>query len=73
MQRTILTMRRSKQSSDDGQHGEQPEDQRHQSNPRQYDQGPQELLRTDIGKVVGGIEAARRFQDLLAKTLRLQQ
>ncbi|HEY9720142.1 MAG TPA: hypothetical protein V6C69_21870 [Trichormus sp.] len=66
-------MPRSKQPSDDWQPGESPDDQRYQRNPRQSDQGPRELLRTDIGKVVGGIDAARRFQDLLAKTLRLQQ
>ncbi|HEY9776001.1 MAG TPA: hypothetical protein V6C81_19720 [Planktothrix sp.] len=34
---------------------------------------PQALLKTDIGKVVGGIESLKRFQDLLAKTLRLQK
>jgi len=32
---------------------------------------PRELLKTDIGKVVGGLESLRRFHDLLAKTLRL--
>ncbi len=66
-------MPRSKKPSDDGQPSEPQDDQRHQRNPRQSEHGPRELLRTDIGKVVGGIDAARRFQDLLAKTLRLQQ
>jgi hypothetical protein len=29
------------------------------------------LLETNIGKVVGGVEAAQRFKHLLAKTLKL--
>jgi hypothetical protein len=43
------------------------------SNPARKQPRPEQLrLRTDIGKVVGGVEAAQRFQVLLAKTLRLQ-
>jgi hypothetical protein len=31
------------------------------------------ILGMHIGRVVGGVEAARRFQDLLAQTLKLGQ
>jgi hypothetical protein len=30
------------------------------------------LLETKIGPVIGGVEAAKRFNDLLAKTLKLK-
>jgi hypothetical protein len=37
------------------------------------DQKQSQQLKTYIGKVIGGIDAARRFQELIAQTLRLKK
>ena len=68
----------AKKEDDDEVCSKRPDERQSRVNPSpstgaENDQHEDKLLETKIGRVVGGIEAAKRFNALLAKTLKLTE